>query len=168
MTPQQILIVAIRLLAVFWLLNVLGRIPVLIMNLQVLDPEGGFATALMMGVQFAVAVVLWIFPATFAGLLLRQGKMPVLTGNVPFSEWQALCLIAVGIFVLARALPDLAYWLILVPKLDQLAEPFTVEQKANFAATIVEMAVGVALILGATGLSSLIHRLRRAGVSANQ
>jgi len=164
LTPHQILIVAIRLLAIFWLLSVLAQVPVVIVTFEHTG-AAPFATFGWLGIQFAISVVLWLFPATFARTLLRAANTPASTADTPLGEWHALCFIAVGIFVLARALPDLAYWLILASSLD---EPLTLEQKANFVATLVEFAIGVASVLGATGLSALIHRLRRAGVPAGR
>jgi len=167
LTPHQILIVAIRLLAVFWLLSVLGQIPVVLATFEHTEMEP-YSTVVWLGIQFAISAVLWLFPSTFAGLLLRSGKTPVSVAAAPLGEWHALCFVAVGIFTLARALPDLVYWIMLATNGEPLTEPLRLDQKATFAATIVEMAVGVALLLGATGLSTFIHRLRRAGVSAAQ
>jgi hypothetical protein len=161
------LIVAIRLLAIFWLLNVLSQIPIIIVTFENLPTEPS-STVAWVGIQFAISVVLWLFPATFAGMLLRSGGTPVPTAATPFGEWYALSFIAVGIFILGRALPTLAYWLILATNTDPHAEPFTVDQKANFVATFVEIALGVGLVLGARGMSALIQRLRTAGVSAHQ
>lgn len=163
MTPHQILIVGIRLLAILWLLNVLARVPVILVTFEHAEMEP-YPALVALGLQFAVSVVLWLFPSAFAGMLLRAGKTPVSASDTPLGDWYALCFIAVGVFMLARALPDLAYWVVLASKGEPLAEPFTLDQKAGFAATLVELAVGVGLMLGATGFSTLIHRLRRAGV----
>lgn len=167
MTPHQILIVAIRLLAIFWLLNVLTQVPIVIVTFENLPTEPS-STVGWLGIQFAISVVLWLFSATFAGMLLRSGGTSVPTATTPFSEWYALSFIAVGVFILARALPDLVYWLILATNTDPHAEPFTLDQKANFVATFVEIALGVGLVLGARGMSALLQRLRTAGVSAHQ
>ena len=167
MTPHQILIVGIRLLAVFWLLNVLAQVPIVIVTFEHTE-TAPFATFGWLGIQFAISLVLWFFPATFAGMLLRSGSTPAPSADTPSGEWQALCFIAVGVFTLARALPDLAYWLVLASSRDPFAEPFTLDQKANFIATLVQFAVGAVLLLGATGLSTLMHWLRHAGVPAKR
>jgi hypothetical protein len=167
LTPHQILIVAIRLLAIFWLLSVLSQVPVVVATFEHTEAEP-FATFGWLGIQFSISVVLWLFPATFARLLLRSGNTPVTTANTPLGEWHVLCFVAVGVFILARAVPELVYWLIVASDRDPLAAPFRVDQKAGLVATLVEVAVGVTLVLGATGLSSLVHRLRRAGVPAGQ
>ena len=151
MTPHQILIVAIRLLAVFWLLNVLGQLPIIIVTFEHTETPAAAAAGLL-AIQCAISVVLWLFPATFARMLLRSGSTPVTNADTPPVEWHALCFVAVGVFALARAFPDLAYWLVLA---SNLSEPLTLDQKASF-------------VLGATGLSVLIHRLRRAGVAAGR
>lgn len=167
MTPHQILIVAIRLLAIFWLLGVLAQLPVLVVTLDnVRSPL--HTTVIWVGIQFAISVVLWFFPATFASMLLRAGKTPTPTGDVPFDEWRSLCFVAIGIFMLARAIPDFAYWIIVATGHEPQAADFTLDQKASVVATILEVAIGVALVLGATGLGSLIQRLRRAGVPADR
>lgn len=163
MTPHQILIVAIRLLAIFWLLGVLAQLPILVVTF---DNVGHplHTSVIWVGIQFAISVVLWVFPATFASMLLRAGKTPAPTGDIPFDEWRSLSFIAIGIFMLARALPDLAYWIVVASGHEPLAVEFTLDQKASVVATVLEVAIGGALVLGAAGLSSLIERLRRAGV----
>ncbi len=168
MTPHQLLIVAIRLLAVFWVLNVLAQTPLVIVTSQTLDSEQSFTTAIWLGILTAIAVVLWLFPATFARVLLRVGSTPAPANDTPLGEWQALCFVAVGIYVLAGAVPDLAYWVILAIGSAEFSEPFTLDQKATFVATIIDLAIGLALVFGATGISSLITKLRRAGVPARQ
>ncbi|MFC4311115.1 hypothetical protein ACFPN2_18605 [Steroidobacter flavus] len=167
MTPHQILIVGIRLLVIFWLLSVLGQAGAI---LTTVENMGVTSTpfVISVGLQFVAIVVLWLFPATLATKLLRSGNVPVQASTVAFDEWRDLVFVGVGIFVLARALPNVIYWAILAAAPANALPDFTFEQKANAFSTVVELAIGLTLTLGATGLSSLIQKGRRAGLSAQQ
>ena len=162
MTPHQILIVAIRLLAIFWFLGVLAQLPTVLITIQEMR---GVASSFWLSpiLQFLVCVFLWLFPATLASKLLRSGSEPIQAGNVPFSDWRDLLFIAVGVFVLARAVPDAIYWLALGVASDPLVPDLTFEQKVSVFATVLELVIGVALTLGAKGVGNSIERLRRAG-----
>jgi hypothetical protein len=67
-TPHQILIVAIRLLTIFWLFGVLGQIAAAIATLQAMG-TGTLSIWVLAGVQLAICLFLWFFPATIASKL---------------------------------------------------------------------------------------------------
>lgn len=162
MTPHQILIVAIRLLAIFWFLGVLAQLPTVVVTMQEM---GSVASSFWLSplLQFLVCAFLWLFPATLASKLLRSGSAAIPASSVPFSDWRDLLFIVVGVFVLARAVPDAIYWIALGVASEPLAPDLTFEQKVSVFATVLELVIGAALTLGATGLGNSIERLRRAG-----
>jgi hypothetical protein len=169
-TPHQILVVVIRLLAILWALHLLTLISPTFAALE--QSEDQFATLWVpLLLQFIACVWLWIFPATLAAKLLRSGSSQVRVSDTSLAEWQNLALIAVGVFVLAGAVPDAIYWLILVIgglRLAPAQDIFNLEQKANALATLVEIAIGVWLVFGASGIGAFVHRLRAAGVPAQR
>jgi hypothetical protein len=166
-TPHQILIVGIRLLAIFWFLSILGQIAAAFAALE----QMGAATLpiwISAGIQLAACVFLWFFPATLASKLLRGGNSTVLAGSVPFHEWRDLLIVTVGIFVLARSIPSAVYWAILAGASDAFTSGFTLEQKVNAFAALLELLIGTGLIFGARGLGSLIQHLRNAGLPSSR
>jgi hypothetical protein len=161
-TPHQILIVAIRLLAIFWFLGVLAQLPTVLVTMQEMR---GVASSFWLSplLQLLVCAFLWLFPATLASKLLRSGSEPIPASSVPFSDWRDLLFIVVGVFVLARAVPDAIYWIALGVASEPLVPDLTFEQKVSVFATVLELVIGVALTLGAKGVGNSIERLRRAG-----
>lgn len=165
MTPHQILIVVTRVLVIFWFLSLLGQaaaIPSTIRN------TGVSATPFLitLGLQLVAIVVLWLFPATLASKLLRAGNVPVQTSAVPFDEWRDLVFVGVGVFILARALPDVIYWVILAAAPESSFPDFSFEQKANALLSLLDLAIGLVLTLGAPAVAALIQKGRRAGVAS--
>ena len=162
MTPHQILIVAIRILAIFCFVSVLGRIAAAIVTMEQLG-----VTALSIwvaaGIELGVCVYLWLFPATLAAKLLRDGHSVVSVGSVPFTEWRDLLFVAVGLLVLAGSIPKAVYWAILAGASEPFAQDVTLEQKVSAGAAFLELAIGVGLVLGARGLGSLLQKIRAAG-----
>lgn len=163
MTPHQILIVGIRLLVIFWFFSILGQAGALVATVQN-AAVSSTPFLISLGVQIVASVLLWLFPATFARKLLRASNVPVQTGAVVSDEWRDLVFVGVGIFVLARALPDIIYWVILAAAPDTNSD-FTLDQKAGVFASIVELAIGLVLTLGASAIGALVQKGRRVGVS---
>jgi hypothetical protein len=129
-TPHQILIVGIRLLAVVWFLSILWQVAGILIAIE----HGGIGAGIMWaaaGVQLLFCAFMWLFPATLASKLLRGGMESVSAGSVPFYEWRDLCFVSVGTFVLARAVPTAIYWMIVAVGSGPEMEPFTFEQKAS-------------------------------------
>lgn len=163
MTPHQILIVAIRLLVIFWFLSILGQAGVLLTTVQSMGVSS-MPFAVTLGAQIAAIILLWLFPATLAAKLLRSGDAPVQTSAVAFDEWRDLVFTGVGLFILARAVPNVIYWAILVAVPESSFPSFTLEQKASAFTSLLEVAIGLLLTLGAASITALIQKGRRAGV----
>jgi hypothetical protein len=167
MTPHQILIVAIRLLVIFWFFSILGHAGALLTTVQNMAISSE-PFVISLAVQIVAIVLLWLFPSTLAAKLLRAGNVPVQTSAVAFDEWRDLVFIGVGIFVLARALPDIIYWAILAAAPESTSPSFTFDQKVGAFTSLVELAIGLVLTLGASAIASLIQRGRRVGVPMQQ
>ena len=84
---------------------------------------------------------------------------------------QEVAIIVLGLWVLASALPDTAYWLSMVMFTSGAGfEAFTwlPENKANIVATALEVVIGFILFFGARGLSNLLYRIRYGNTPAAQ
>ena len=165
MTPHQILIVGIRVLVIFWTINFLGQAGAILTTIQSMDvPAKAFLISLAL--QLVAIVLLWLFPATLASKLLRGGNVPVQPSAAPFDEWRDLMFVGVGIFVLTRAIPDITYWAILATASESSFPDFSFEQKTNAFVSLLELAIGLFLTLGATGVAALVQKARSAGVAS--
>ena len=109
MTPHQIVVVVLRLIALIWLLYTLTHVFGLFAVIRA-DPEALVSRPIVMfsaAFQVIVCLVLWFFPSTIAANLLRSApgaETPAPTR--PIAEWQVLGVIFVGLLALARAIPD--------------------------------------------------------------
>src|SRR6187399_2121452 len=114
MTPQQIVVVLLRLIALLWLLFTLTHMYGLFAVYHGGEGLGISRPIVMLSAAFQVFVcfALWFFPSTIAANLLRSGQPadePAPTR--PLVEWQTLGVICVGLWTLAQAIPDSIYWL---------------------------------------------------------
>lgn len=168
MTPQQILIVAVRLFAIFWFLTAIGHLVSAIRIWRQLPQE----TFAVLGVfipilELVVGAYLWTFPATLTRHLLKGGDSPN-EGNAPaLLEWQVMIVAALGIWTLSIAIPDAVYWVTYFLMYRQHREdvgPAVTDQLPLIAATMAQMAIGIWLVLGAPKLALLLNRLRIAGL----
>lgn len=155
MTPHQILIVVIRLLAIILFLRlVAGSAPAL----RAVG-EAPLVIWIIFALQFVVCAFMWFFPATLASILLRSGDKRVSAASVPFDNWRQLAVASIGIFVLARAVPDATYWLLLAGSdLFAPSELFSLsfEQKVSAVSTVVEVVVGSWLTFGAKHIGAAV------------
>lgn len=167
MTPHQILIVGIRLLVIFWFFSLLGQAGVILTTVREMSVSAS-PFVISLAVQIVASVLLWLFPATLAAKLLRAGNAPVQASAVPFDEWRDLVFVGVGIFVLARAIPDVLYWAILAAAPAHVFADLAFDQKVGAFTSLVELAIGLTLTLGASAIRSLIQKGRRVGVPVQQ
>jgi hypothetical protein len=170
MTPHQIVVVGLRLLAVAWVLLLLGQIPMLYGQSAAYSGTftmryiGGFSA-----LQLMVCAVLWFFPASIAGKLLPSPKNDVVYDSPTAShEWVTLGLIGIGLWVLFGAVRDAIYWLMFLvfSPVDDMAG-FNAETKAAMVTTVIELVLGSWLVFGAKGLGALLWKIRTGGVSKN-
>ncbi len=166
MSPHQILTVCIRLVAIVWLLYTISHLDSLFAYLN----EGSqlqldkTTVLIFASLQGAACAVLWLFPRSIAAKLLPgRDTNATPAPSSPF-DWQTLGVICVGIWELTRAIPDAAYWItfynIMATSSNLGLSYFSAEQKAGMIATIAELGIGLWLVLGAKGLTSILVRIR--------
>jgi len=168
MTPLQMVTLAIRLVALIWAVLAISNAHQWIPYLA--DAELGNAAsrfAFVAALQLSICVVLFMFPATIATMLLpslKPVKTPVPTYPI---EWQTVGTICVGLWVLTRARPDAFYWATYYfvargSGVDDFAsDP---QHIAGIVTTVVEIALGLWLTIGGKGLAATLLRIRSAGL----
>lgn len=169
MTPHQLLIVAIRLLALIWFLYTVANVGTFYATiLEFEDLNLGLGMLWASGLlQLAACVFLWVFPATLASKLLRDGSQAISSfGSI--EHWHALVPIGVGLWVLARAVSDLGYWLtfLVLRGRDEMLQRVALDayQIAGMVATLIELVVGTWLLLSGPAITALLLRARVAGL----
>jgi len=171
MTPHQIVVVILRLVAMVWLIHTLTHMYGLF---TVFEDGSGVSlsrsvVSLSAVFQVFVCLALWFFPSTIAANLLRSGQPahePALPR--PMIEWQILGIILVGIWALVQAIPDAVYWVTYYAMVSGSNLSFfdlDPDQKANALATVVQLVIGTGLLMGAKRFASVLFRSPAAGES---
>jgi hypothetical protein len=167
MTPQQILIVAVRLFAVFWFLTSIGHLVTALRTWNQYAPDLFAALGLLVAIlELAVCLFLWLFPATLSRRLLKGGDTRNEGPAPALLEWQAMLLVALGLWTLSFAVPDAFYWITYFLTYSQTYESSDVlaDQWPYVVATIVQLTIGIWLLLGAPKVAALLFRLRAVGL----
>ena len=168
MTPQQILIVAVRLFAIFWFVTSIGHLVAAVRALGHVATGGSVSLALGIPIaELTLCVFLWLFPATLGRRLLKSEHEPPSAAPPALLEWQAMLVAVLGLWTLSNAIPDGAYFFAYFLNYKQFGATFNgqiSDQWPFIAATVAEFAIGIWLLLGARGLAELLHRMRTAGI----
>ena len=99
MTPHQIVVVGLRLVAILWLVHVVAQLP-LIFAQSTINPDASDAPLVgVVGfIQIAFCAILWFFPASIARKLLPSPNNDVVHANPPASQdWLTLGSILIGL-----------------------------------------------------------------------
>jgi hypothetical protein len=169
-SPIQIVVLCLRLVAIVFLLFTINRL----YSLFAYFNNGG-KTALNMSVvwffaalQIATCAILWFFPASIATKLLPSLRSTQQNSPTPLLiEWQTLGVICIGLWSLSRSIPDTVYWLTFYSIASSDGMTFSslgAGQKASMLTTVVELVIGLWLLLGAKGLAALLFKIRTAGL----
>lgn len=170
MTPQQILVVAVRLFAIFWFFVSIDHLMTAVRTLNRFGPDE-FATfnVLLPILELSVCAFLWFFPSTLSRRLLPGGESPSEAPGPVLLEWQAMLIAVLGLWMLAYAISDATYWITYIfaytssgPKYQ--LDDVLVDQWPYIAATIVELGIAGWLLLGAPKVAALLLRLRESGL----
>lgn len=164
MTPHQILAVALRLVAIAWVLHTLGQV-IEALNLAErtdLSRMGLALTWAVIAVQLLASLLMWIFPATAASLLLRDRARTVVASTISAAQWATLGIALLGVWILSRGIPDAVYWITLLKLLSSvdldLMRTLNSEQRAGMAGTMVEVLIGGGFLFGARRVAGFVLR----------
>ena len=167
MTPQQILVVAIRLFAVFWFLTSIGHLITALRAVDQVGADGFTVIGLLVPIfELFACVFLWFFPTTLSRRLLKGGDSPSGAVAPALLKWQAMIAIAMGLWTLSGGIPDAVYWIMYFASQTQLYASGDVfrDRWADIAATAVQIIIGVWLLFGARDLTAILFRMRTAGL----
>jgi hypothetical protein len=162
MSPVQIAALIIRVSSIWLGIYVLRMIP----SLAITAHSGpGFAYDLFLfAVTAIIAAVLWFFPGTVAGKILRVSGVPGEGRAASLDAWFAMGCALLGLWVLTYAVPALVRDAFV---LDVSASTFddTTTVKSWMLYNSIEVAIGSWLVLGAQGFRKLFWWARNAGTS---
>lgn len=169
MSREDIVVVAIRLFAIFLLITAL-RFAAQAIGAPFDIPIGDliWGIALTAAVPLVAAVLLWFFPSSIATKLLPVMESP----GTPISANGATALdvgcTLIGLWLLASALADAGYWTIILMAAahnDWADGALATEDIANIIATLLQVLVALWLLLGYRQILKVLHELRSHGVS---
>lgn len=175
MSAHQITTLIIRLTAIAWFLYLFdhtGNLLIYFNQGHLENPSSLALNAAFTLFQFCCTAALWFYPATMAAKILpsvladkpRPAPTPL--------EWQTVGIICIGLWELARAIPDATYWVTLLIQLHHdgslSATPLAPTRIANMAVTMVELALGLWLVFGSAGFAAFLLRARTAGLAIGE
>ncbi len=169
MTPHQVVVVCIRLVALVWLLYVVnhsyGLFAYVSSNTSVaLNKSVVWFFALL---QIATSGVMWFFATSIAAWLLPSLRPTQSTTPPALVQWQTLGVICVGLWSLSRSIPDTVYWVTFYNMAESTGvstDSLSAEQKASFFSTVVELVLGLWLLFGAKGFAAFLYKARTVGL----
>ena len=171
MSREDIVAIASRLFAVFLVVTTVRLTAPLIQPSEFFSSTGQlllFLFALILP-ALVVAALLWFFPLSVARKLLPVMREPRTAVSPTFQTALELGLTLIGFWVLATAISDSIYWIVLFLHIYNSAVPVEIDvsQKASLVATGAQLLLGFWLVLGSSGLANLVTRLRYSGAKAD-
>lgn len=173
MSSKQLVALAVRMFAIFIAVWVMRHGFVVVPMLAGPDATRTdlLAVFLTVSVPLVVAVLLWVFPARVAGHLLPRTSTPARPEPWTAAELQAAAFSVLGMWILARAVADLGYWivyLLLLPGSGAYrSSGLSPADLGGLVSTALELVIGVWLLLGARGLAGVIRRFRHGAAAVD-
>jgi len=121
-------------------------------------------------VVVAFFVVFWLFADVLAKFALARKDAELFESAMPANEWAKLLFGGLGVWFGAWALIDLAYYVPYFFNLKAISENDPNWIKNEFipcmVSTICQLAIGLSLFFGSSGLARLFRQYRHYGVSS--
>ena len=167
MTDNKVVYAALKIGAIIIFFNILDRIPS-ITGLFSYGADASIILALVVTIALNAAIVLvviamWFFPVTTAravGLWSEETEE-----KSPRYAWLETALLAViGVYLAVTGLADLAYYLglhLAILASFGASSQLPADTIGGYAASLVQIALGLALILRSRHIPALLRRLRR-------
>ncbi|MET1255010.1 hypothetical protein [Aliikangiella maris] len=168
MTHRNILVIVLRLAAVFLAIRVLENFPQQFIGFLNLGDEYRTPSYLILAVimpnaiSLLLAALLWLFPDKLIATII-----PDATKNKSdpeyFENLNSALISAVGVYIIAFGLADLIYFFALKKEMiSQFGEGIVLQptDHAAFVATLAEVVIGVLLIIGNKGVTQVIYKIR--------
>ena len=165
MSREDIVAIASRLFAIFIVVFLLREMAQLVelLSTNTLAPGALATLTLVLLAVLATSALLWFFPLTVARKLLPVMREPRSETSVGESTAFSLALTVMGVWFLANAIVDVAYWLMLFAHVHASDLPgfeLTPSQEGSIAATAVRLLLSLWLIFGSSGVNRIITRIR--------
>ncbi len=160
MTPQQLLGVALRLLALWLVLSAVRYFFAIPMALAQYDMEERTVYSYATGIAYIVAALpLWFFPMWLAGKLLPKTRFEHRLNLQPLEAIRVGCAL-IGLWVFASAVPNLAWFffraLIFNPATSAV-NALDAGAKLDIAVALFELGVALVLIFRAGPFASMVE-----------
>lgn len=165
MTNRGLVVLSVRLFALFIALQALlsPLQPHSRGHMLAAGPIDGTSSLLGLLLCLSVAALLWVCVGRIADVVLpmRRGRSIAHGRTVTVDDAQVIAYSAVGLYLAADSLPDIAIaaWPLLSPHLQITSATGPLE---GVAAPAIRLVLGATLFLGARGLASFVRELRRA------
>jgi len=117
------------------------------------------------GLPFFASVLFWLFPDWLARIALARRTGEVFESDLDAEAWQAIVNGGIGLYFIVQALGWGAreILLALMHARNGSSTPLPEDFAVNLATTLVTLAVGFGLLLGARGIAQWVGRLRGRG-----
>jgi hypothetical protein len=165
MSPTQVVAIAVRLFAVLIAVFTLGNGFTALYMLTGDQATLGVAVVVLLtvSVPLIIAVLLWTFPMTVAGKLLPRTRADAPAPVWHASDVQAAALAIIGMWLVIDMLLNTIYWIVFLMnrRSGYFADiPLSPENIGDMVSTAAQLVLGLALILGAHGLTRMLHIVR--------
>ncbi|MBO8171580.1 MAG: hypothetical protein H0Z33_06810 [Bacillaceae bacterium] len=181
-TLKNVVFVGLRLLSVYFIINtvsaMIGPAGLILadalgdINYLNIDHVQLWIQLLPFVLQFMIGVVVWIKAEVLTRLFLPRGgeENRVEVDRSP-RDLQTIMFAGVGLLVLAQAIPETVRQfpgLYYLNQLDGRADTqMVLEVTVQMIAATLKLVLGIIFLLGAKGLSGLLHKIRNAGLKGN-
>lgn len=165
MTHLHLLIISLRIGAIVLVVHILQDTPAQFASISTggsMLKSGFFWSAIVAPaiLQLWFVILFWFFPRKIIKTLVEDvsDKEP---NPEYFSNLSVALTIAIGVYLLSKAIPDLAYYLSLQAEtVKQYNATLVMQDKASLVASVVEFFVGLALIFGSKKIYKMVNKLR--------
>jgi hypothetical protein len=162
MTPQQIVGLGVRLLAVWIAIRSIGIFFMNAAAFRAMDmTDKALNTSLLTGWWLAVAALLWLFPMWIAHRLIPRTRFESKLMNIQPREVARVGCCLIGLWLLSNYLGTLIWFLFkgaLTPGTSSVIRSFTPEERLQFAVLSVQVAFALFLTFGSARFAILALR----------
>jgi len=165
MSPQQIVAVMARLLAIWIVIHLPGQAyEIAFASSRDSEPSMRLFAVGGLALEILACLALWFFPLTIARKLLRcssQERPPPSSSDL----WLGMGCALIGLWLLATSLPALVINLFILGSAIGASGDVSSSLRQNVFYYLAEVAIAAWLILGARGFREIFWWARNAGVS---
>ncbi len=159
MTPQQLVGIAVRVIAIIFAITALSYINGIAGELTKLEFDRAARDSIVAGVLFMlVAILLWLFPMAIAHKLIPRTNFKNQFNTRP-DEVAAVVIAILGLWKLSELLPDSMYYFIMASirsGSNSVFQNLNAEAKAYLLANLIEISIAIFMLLKAKVIATFI------------